>query len=213
MASSPLLEVSRLRVVLDGRVLLEDVSLQLESGERVALIGASGTGKSTLLKAIAGLVPTATGELSLGGQRPEALGWPTYRRRCLYVHQTPVMRDDTVEANLRWPFELAAAGPFPDDLIRRRLAEVGLADIPWGQQARTLSIGEQQRVALIRALATEPEVLLLDEPTSALDRESTQAIEAALMADGALTMLLVTHDPDQAQRLTRRQIDVARFKP
>jgi putative ABC transport system ATP-binding protein len=173
--------------------------------ERVALTGPSGAGKTLTLRAIAGLIDPDSGDLFLHGQRPSELGWPAWRRRVVYVAQRPVMFEGTVTDNLERAFRYRAArGSFGTERASELLRRLGLDD-RLEQAARSLSVGEQQRVALVRALLVDPDVLLLDEPTSALDPEATQNVEE-LLADGpdGMAVVVVTHDATQAERLCDR---------
>lgn len=210
---APLLTATDLRIVAGGRILADRVSLKLHAGERLALVGPSGCGKTTLLRTIAALSPVVRGKIVLRGQPPAAHGWPTYRRHVVYVQQRPAMLDASVGANLRRPFQYAAnRREYPPDRARQLLETVRLDPAIRSEPARRLSVGEQQRVALVRALLIEPEVLLLDEPTAALDGSASDAV-ADLLADQSrargLAMIVATHDTALAARLCPRQVDFA----
>ncbi|HTR86173.1 MAG TPA: ATP-binding cassette domain-containing protein [Reyranella sp.] len=177
--------------------LLDNVSLALERGAPTVLIGPNGAGKTTLLRAAMGLLAPTRGSITWdgGAQAP-----PT--RRAI-VFQRPTMLRRSAVANLR--FALAAAGvPRPQHAAAtaRLLTLVGLEHAA-ERPARRLSAGEQQRLALARALARDPAVLFLDEPTASLDPASTKAIEDVIRAvslDG-IKVVLATHDLGEARRL------------
>ncbi len=188
------LEVAGLTVRRDGRALLDGLELSLGAHGVTAIMGPNGAGKSLLLRCLHGLVMPDAGAMSWNGLAPEAA-----RHRQALVFQKPVLLRRSVAANV--DFVLKARGA---DLARRAvlLEHVGLL-AKAGQPARLLSGGEAQRLALARALATGPDVLLLDEPTASLDPASTQMIEEILksVAQHGVRVLIVTHDAHQARRI------------
>lgn len=160
-------------------VVLERVSLGLEAGEIVDVRGPSGSGKTTLLRALARLLPDAVGTLTLAG-RPAAEYAPAeWRSRVTLLPQTAAMRPGTVRENLLLPWDLkvrSAGHPPPDGALEQALHDVGLAEIALGRDASRLSVGQAARVALLRAVLTRPDVLLLDEPDANLDDESSAQV-------------------------------------
>ncbi|RMF83126.1 MAG: ABC transporter ATP-binding protein [Planctomycetota bacterium] len=193
-------------------MILRSVSLAARPGEVVAVLGPSGCGKTTLLRCIAGLRVADGGDIRLSGRTPEEIGWPAYRRRVVLVQQTPAMLDDTVEANLRRPWMYAVARePFPIERARSWLTRLHLNGDVWQQAARSLSVGQQQRVALVRALLLAPDVVLLDEPTSALDADAAAAVRQLVHDEvrrRGLAVLLVTHDAALAEAWGARAVDL-----
>ena len=208
----PVLEVRDLAIVPGGAPVLRDISISLQRGTLLAIVGPSGCGKTSLLRTIAGLDDAAKGEVRLHDRSPEEIGWPAYRRVVTLVQQQPVMLDDSVLENLLRPLRhRTVSQPFDRGLAVDILETLGLTERCLGQQARTLSVGEQQRVALTRAILIEPEVLLLDEPTSALDEESQAIIEQVLrfqVRRHGRSAIIVTHDRRQADRLCDAQLDL-----
>lgn len=207
-------EVEGLCVEAGGVPLLCGVSLRLRRGECVALKGPSGCGKSTLLRTLALLQDPTAGTITLHGREPDVP--PVFRRQVLYVQQVPSLRSGTVAENLRLPFRYAHAQgqAFPEERARAWLEELGVGAARMDQPARTLSQGQRQRVALIRAALLEPVVWLLDEPTSALDPGAVEGVETwlrARLAERACAMLVVSHDAAQGERLCVRVVDVAPF--
>jgi tungstate transport system ATP-binding protein len=184
--------------ILAGEVtILDDISLTLGPGAPTVLIGPNGSGKTTLLRAAMGLIPVTRGRITWGGRDAS----PPDRRAVLY--QRPVMLRRSVAGNVH--FALAATG-VPRGQRASRAAEllalVGLTGLE-RRPARRLSGGEQQRLALARALARDPEVLFLDEPTASLDPAATKAIEDIVRAVSArgVKVVMATHDLGEAKRL------------
>ncbi len=182
-----------------GRPVLDGVSAAMPAGA-TAIVGPSGAGKSTLLRLLNRLADPDRGEVSYRG-RPLASYEPlALRREVALVPQLPALLAGTVESNLAYAARLA--GKEPDAARALRLA--GLDPEFAGRDVAKLSVGEQQRAMLGRALAQRPAVLLLDEPTSALDPAARDAIEAALAElrrELEISVVLVSHDPEQARRL------------
>ncbi len=176
--------------------LIGGIDLQIPRASRTVVMGPNGAGKSLLLRLLHGLIaPTAGTVLWEGRALDDAL-----RRRQAMVFQRPVLLRRSVAANVR--FVLKLRGRQNPERVEAILDEVGLAARA-GQPARLLSGGEQQRLALARALATEPEVLFLDEPTASLDPASTAAIETIVQHahERGTKIIFVTHDLGQARRL------------
>ena len=179
--------------------LLEGIDLTIEPGDFVIIRGPSGSGKSSLLRLLSRLMDATTGSIEIDDHPVDSIDVTSLRRRIGYVQQTPVMKLGTVRDNLRFPFLLKAAGsgPPPDDGdLFERLKEFLLSGVSLDDDTENLSVGQRQRIALLRSLSTNPEVLLCDEPTSALDPESRDVVESRLEQlngrDGK-TVVVVTH--------------------
>ncbi len=180
-----LLDARDLRAALrgdDGEVrVLDGVSLGVDAGEIVDVVGPSGSGKTTLLRALARLLPEATGELALGGVPASKIEPGVWRSRVALLPQVPAIGEGTIRDNLTLPWTLRVRkGEVPpgDDRLLELLGLVHL-DLSLDRDASRLSVGQRARVALVRTLATAPEVLLLDEPDAALDSESMEAVTEA----------------------------------
>lgn len=215
---TPLLEVERLAITAGGVRLCENITFTLVPGERIAVVGPSGSGKTTLLRALCGLDDAAAGTARLQGKTPEDWTWPLFRRNVILVEQKPALLEETVESVLRRPFQYRAAAnaSFPEARACELLDRLAVGAERMTQPARSLSVGQQQRVCLVRALLLHPLVLLLDEPTSALDTEAVAAVEALLEEEGAtrgLAALVVTHDLRQVQEWCHRRLDLRAFAP
>jgi ABC-type methionine transport system ATPase subunit len=180
------------------RTVLSDVSVCLPLGGFTALIGPSGAGKSSLLRLLNRLDDPVAGEIRFNGQALKSYEVHNIRRRVGFVFQAPTMFAGSVADNLEAALCIGRhrAGPPAADRIERALRMVELDAGYCAREARDLSGGEKQRVALARTLITEPEVLLLDEPTSALDPEVAERLTRTLgrLRDEAnLTIVMVTH--------------------
>jgi ABC-type iron transport system FetAB ATPase subunit len=171
----------------------------LARGESRYVAGPSGSGKSLLLRAIADLDPHE-GEVVLNGQARSAMPANEWRRRVAYLPAESGWWSERVGAHFN------ATSP-PKKLLQA--VGMGAACLAWSVQR--LSTGERQRLALVRALAQQPEVLLLDEPTSALDRDAASRVEALLHEQRAqgVALLVVSHDPVQQAAFGPRGLHVA----
>lgn len=205
--TEPAITFSEVGLRLGGATIYESVSFTVEKGEFVCLVGPSGCGKSTALRLIGNLLPQQSGDIRISGQLP-AQSW----NRLAYVFQSPRL--------LPWKnaIENAAFGlemrkpeiPHKQRMDRaaHELERVGLGrDI--AKMPGVLSGGEKQRVSIARALALDPEIILMDEPFSALDPETRQNLRqqiAELWAQTGKTVVFVTHDIDEALVLAGRII-------
>ena len=206
-ADSPMLfDLDRVCVRLGPVLALQDVSVRLRHGERVALVGANGCGKSTMLRLLNGLLQPVAGRIVRNPDACQAL-----------LFQRPYMLRTTARNNialglwlggLRWAQARARAV--------QALDRVGMADLA-GRNAKTLSGGQQQRLALARAWASRPDVLLLDEPTASLDPRAKHDVESLVaeftsgaLADGAsdgpVSLVFASHNLGQVKRLASRVI-------
>lgn len=186
--------------------ILADVSLCAQSAEITAIVGPSGGGKSSLVRLINRLSDPTSGTVYLAGQDIARLDPLRLRSRVAMVLQKPFMFEGSVLANLQQPFlyRLKTLPTADSDDIRRALELARLSPALLERDARTLSLGEQQRVSLARALITSPQVLLLDEPTSALDRPTADHLAATfreICHSQQLTVILVTHDLRLAEKI------------
>jgi ABC-type methionine transport system ATPase subunit len=207
--SHPIVEVDHLSLAYPTRrghpavPILTDVSVAVERGGALTLVGPSGSGKSTLLRCLNRLVEPTTGTVRFDGRDIRSLDPRELRRRAALVMQTPVLFEGTVRDNLRLR-TTDTPGDFSDARLGAGLAEVGLDPDVLDRDAATLSGGEKQRVTIARALLRHPQALLLDEPTSALDPPNvTRVVDtiARLREERGLSIIAVTHQPELARRL------------
>ena len=201
MSSSILpLRAQNLRYVVEGKTLIDDISLSIHPGTFNVVLGPNGAGKSLLLRLLHGLLDPTSGTVDWMNS-----GNGDLRRRQAMVFQRPVLLRRSVEANVAFALKSLSI-PRADHarLSDEALARSGLTAsrrVP----ARLLSVGEQQRLAVARALAGGPDVIFLDEPTASLDPASVQRIEGLLLKAhrNGTGIVLVTHDIGQARRLAR----------
>ena len=177
----------------------QGIDLNVETGDFILIQGASGIGKSSLLRLLNRLQEPTAGEIRIDGKPIAEFDVTTLRRKIGYVQQLPVIIDGSVEDNFNLSFRFRSARSqtkprtevirhFMDDFL---LQEVGLAD-----DEQKLSVGQKQRISLIRMLLLQPEVLLCDEPTSALDAESKEIVESwieRINIEKGIVVILVTH--------------------
>jgi putative ABC transport system ATP-binding protein len=207
-ASVSLKDIRIVRRRPDGRekTIIDNVSFSARSAEITAIVGPSGGGKSSLIRLINRLNDPTTGSVYLDDHDIATLDPLQLRRRVAMVMQKPFMFEGTVLANLQRPF-LYSRQPLPAADSPELLQVLELARLApdyAARDSRTLSLGEQQRVSLARALITRPQVLLLDEPTSALDRPTADHLAATfhdICRKQKLTVILVTHDLRLAGRI------------
>jgi tungstate transport system ATP-binding protein len=183
---------------------LTGIGLDLHPGGPTVLLGPNGSGKTTLLKLALGLLAPSSGSISYAGSRRPPPG------SLAMLFQKPVMLRRTAAANVAYALKTAGRPTSRDEILGLlELADIGaLADRP----ARRLSGGEQQRLALARALARAPQLLLLDEPTASLDPAATKLVEEVIAraAAAGVKVAMATHDLGQARRLARDVVFLVR---
>lgn len=202
---------------LGERLLLQPADFTLHAGDRVAVSGKSGSGKSVLLRSLALLDPLDSGEILWRDTVIAADAIALYRRHVCYLGQRAALFEGTVEDNLRYPFSLKVAGQqrYDPQKVLGLLEQAGRDERFLRQHSSELSGGEAQITAMVRVLQLDPQVLLLDEPTASLDPDSAQRVEHLVTAwCGASAQtprgyLWISHDPQQALRIGQRQLHMA----
>ncbi len=172
----------------------------MPGGSITAIVGPSGAGKSTLLRTINRLIEPTEGKVYLDGEPTSGMNTLELRRRVGMVFQLPALFGATVEEAVLYGVHLTGRSTDAGRLLRMAGLDVSVKD----KAPQSLSVGEQQRVSVARALALEPEALLMDEPTSALDEAARRRIETLireLNASLGLTIVLVSHNLDQVERI------------
>jgi tungstate transport system ATP-binding protein len=207
------LEVRSLSKSIGKAVILHEVSLTVERGEILGLIGPTGSGKTTLLRIINLLDEPSAGSILFGGKevsgRPEKESLAT-RRKMAMVFQKPVMFKASVKENVSYGLRMRSKQDRDEKIsisarVEEALEMVGLSGYE-SRDANTLSGGEMQRIALARALILQPELLLLDEPTANLDPRSAASIDSLLrsLAGSRTAVILATHNMEQCRKLVGR---------
>jgi putative ABC transport system ATP-binding protein len=203
--TTPVLETAHLSRIVSAKRLVDDITVPIQKGEVLAVVGPSGSGKSSFLRLLNRLDEPTSGTVYLEGTDYRQIPPQELRRRVGLVTQTPYLFPGTIADNLRY-------GPrqqgkdLPETTITFLLDQVGLADRA-DSDVVNLSGGEAQRVSLARAIANVPTVLLMDEPTSALDERAKDEVEALILKivrQNALTCVMVSHDLAQAARIASR---------
>jgi putative ABC transport system ATP-binding protein len=207
-----LFELREVSLTRAGRRVLDRVSADMPPGA-TAVVGPSGSGKSTLLRLLNRLADPDEGTIDYHGRPLPEYDPLRLRREVSLVPQLPALLEGTVGSNLEFAAQLAAAEGDPVRCLELAGLDAGFAE----RDVAQLSVGEQQRAMLARALVQEPRVLLLDEPTAALDEATRDAIEETLLhlrREIDVSIVLVSHDPAQARRLGDwvLRIDAGRVK-
>jgi spermidine/putrescine transport system ATP-binding protein len=205
-AASPLLDIRNVAKSFGKNVVLRDISLRIAEGEFLTVLGESGSGKTTLLRIIAGFENATSGELWMDGERLDRQ--PPYKRRVNTVFQNYALFPHlTVEQNVGYGLQVAKR---PAEEISSRV-EQALAQVKMTAHAKAkpskISGGQQQRIALARALINHPQLLLLDEPLSALDanlRRQMQGELKSLQREVGISFVFVTHDQEEAMVMSDR---------
>lgn len=199
--STPVFELTQAAVCLGRKQVLHGLNLCIQAGEVVALVGSNGSGKTTLLRLLHGMLTPSQGEICVDASQRQAM-----------LFQRPFVLRCSVLNNVAWPLWWQS-GHWSRACAQAQhaLRLVGLSELAQ-RPARALSGGQQQRLALARAWALRPQVLLLDEPTAHLDPQSQREVEALMAklakpADGsAMTVIFSSHNLGQVKRLAQRVI-------
>lgn len=201
-----ILECQNIGLIRNGQTILNNISFSLQVGDRVGILGPSGSGKSSLFRLLNLLISPTQGQILYKNKNIQKSNPIQLRRRIGYILQKPYLFGTTVQENLRYPYELLGKKPdFAE--ISNYLDKVKLPQSTLEKKNTALSGGEQQRIALIRSLLIKPEIILLDEVTAALDEENTLLLENLITQEQNLhhlTLLFITHHQEQAKRLAHK---------
>lgn len=204
-----LLELSNISYVANDKSIIRDVSLSVNQGDYITIVGPSGSGKSTLLKLCSDLISPTSGTITYDGRPLMAIDPESYRKEVGYCFQRPYLFAKTVRRNILFPYDIRGMKP---DMERIKYL-FGLLHMPMEYIERRndeLSGGEMQRICLIRSLIFEPKVLLLDEVTSALDSVNTSIVEQVIdeLHNKGMTIVSITHSEEQSLRKANRRITI-----
>lgn len=200
-------ELKNLGLSNSEKVILDDINLTIEKGSHLTITGPSGSGKSSLLRILAGLVSYNKGSLLFQGRDLKDMDPVLYRRQVSYCFQQPVLFGQTVRDNMIFPFEIRNIS-FDQEKVLSALSRLNLGHEFLDKPIKELSGGEKQRVALVRNLLFEPQVLLLDEVSSGLDEKTKKLVRTFLkeLNSNGVTLIEVTHDQaelEQAEQLLK----------
>lgn len=198
-------EIRNVEVALGRKKVLKGIDLDVRMGEIMALVGPSGSGKTTFLRCLNRLIDPDSGSIRFEGKDIRSIDPVELRRSAVLVPQESIMLEGTVENNILYGPRIAGAVRKVD--VTGCLEDAGLPPRMAGREASRLSGGEKKRVALARALALEPRVLLLDEPTVGVDPRKVDQVERTILQFSErrrLTVVWVTHDVPQAMRVSTR---------
>jgi putative ABC transport system ATP-binding protein len=200
-----LLELQNVSYQNENKSILKNISLQIDAGDYLSIVGSSGSGKSTFLKLCAHLLSPTEGKIFFKGKDFREYNPLELRRKIGYCAQTPCLFGDTVEDNLSFPY-----------LIRKQKIDLARVEALFSsfnldlefmkKDVQSLSGGEKQRIALIRTLLFKPEILLLDEVSSALDVANTLFVEKVISSlnKTGTTVLWITHDLEQSRKYAHK---------
>jgi putative ABC transport system ATP-binding protein len=197
----PIIRFAHVSVTAHGKTLLSDISFDLFPGEKAALCGKSGSGKTSVLKTLLGLHPLTQGTVYFQEKPLTPLSVRAIRSCAAYIGQEPVLGADSVRKALLLPFQFKTHRDRPptQDQLSEVLQRLRLPEDILNRNSNRISGGEKQRIALARGLLLGKQLYLLDEVTSALDEESKQAV-FEVFSDPNLTVLSVAHDPEWLER-------------
>ena len=204
-----LLELSNISYIVKDKSIIRDVSLSVNHGDYITIVGPSGSGKSTLLKLCSDLISPTSGIITYKGRDLATIDPESYRKEVSYCFQRPYLFAKTVRPNILFPYDIRGLQP---DMNRIEYL-FDLLHMPLNYMERRndeLSGGEMQRICLIRSLIFEPNVLLLDEVTSALDATNISIVENVIdeLHKKGITIISITHNEEQSLRAANRRITI-----
>lgn len=195
-------ELTNLSYQVGDKKILKNISLNIEQGKYITVVGPSGSGKSTLMRILASMISATSGEALFNGKKISSYEPTEYRRRVSYAFQQPTLFGKTIKDNLEFPY-IVRGKEFDRDQVVKFLNYVNLDESYINKSVNDVSGGEKQRIALLRNLIFPPEVLITDEVTTGLDTENKEIVHSILNRfnqDDGLTILRVTHDDSEIEQ-------------
>ncbi|WP_404811471.1 ABC transporter ATP-binding protein [Companilactobacillus hulinensis] len=197
-------ELNNLSYQVGDKEILKDITLNIERGKYITVVGPSGSGKSTLMRILASMISATSGKVLFEGKKISSYEPTEYRRRVSYAFQQPTLFGKTVKDNLEFPYTVRGK-EFDRNQVVEFLNYVNLDESYIDKNVNDVSGGEKQRIALLRNLIFKPEVLITDEVTTGLDAENKEIVHNILNKfnrDDGLTILRVTHDDSEIEQAT-----------
>ncbi|MFT8311079.1 MAG: ATP-binding cassette domain-containing protein [Sporolactobacillus sp.] len=203
------LDFSHVFFTNDNQSILNDVSVSIDAGDFLSIVGPSGSGKSTFLKLCCHLISPTDGAISFKGKNLNDYNPMELRKQIAYCFQMPYLFGDQVEENLEFPFVVRNV-PFDQERADELFSIFHMSGDYLHKEVKNLSGGEKQRIALIRSLLFKPEILLLDEVTSALDTANTEIVEQAVKSlnQKGTTILWITHNTEQSRKHANKLLTI-----
>ncbi|MET1248947.1 ATP-binding cassette domain-containing protein [Sporolactobacillus sp. STCC-11] len=204
-----LLEFSHVFFTNDNQSILRDMSVSIDTGDFLSIVGPSGSGKSTFLKLCCHLISPTDGVISFMGKNLNDYNPMELRMQIAYCFQMPYLFGDRVKENLEFPFVVRNVS-FDQERVDELFSIFHIAGDYLHKEVKNLSGGEKQRIALIRSLLFKPEILLLDEVTSALDAANTEIVEQAVKSlnQKGTTILWITHNTEQSRKHANKLLTI-----
>lgn len=203
------LEFQNVAFNTEGELILKNISINIEEGDFISVVGPSGSGKSTFLKLCSHLISPSQGDILFKNQSLFSYNPTELRKDIAYCFQTPYLFGDTVMENLIFPFAIRNL-KYDYERVHELFSLFQMTTDYLSKEVRNLSGGEKQRIALMRSLIFIPKILLLDEVTSALDRDNTVIVEKVISEyhKKGVTILWITHNPEQSRKYANKVLTI-----